>query len=184
MHEKTCCIRAVVELDGFKCCVGTVSASQDEQDWNLSCAWNYLLQPDKALLSLQVAARLFEGWWKDAKEMMFSLKNRKIVVSTFLIANLFNIQAFAQVSSSPMKCNDDRKNINFSIHFKGNEVVLVLKGFTHRVPYTESSVDKRGERWSIYENREIAVGTTVPYDKYVEIVTMPTKTAIASAFCN
>ena len=115
--------------------------------------------------------------------MMFLLKNSKLVVSAFIIASLLNNQAFAQVSSTPMKCNDVIANINFSVHFKGGEALLVLKGFTYRVPYTESFVSKKGERWSVYRNREIAVSTTAPYDKYVDIATMPTDTPIAGAFC-
>jgi hypothetical protein len=183
MYEKTSCAVAGTELDGFKPCVGTVSASQDEQDWNLPCAWNHLLQPNQALRSLQVAARLFEGWWKDAKEMMFILKNRKIVVSVFLIACVFNNQVFAQVKTGLMKCNDIRRNINFSVHFKGSEVLLLLKGYTYRVPYARSHVSAEGERWSTYENREIAVDTTAPYDKYVSIASMPSGAHIASTYC-
>jgi hypothetical protein len=148
----------------------------------LPCSWNHLLQPNQALRSLQVAARLSEGWWKDAKEMMFLLKNRKIVVSAFLIANLLSIQAFAQVSTTLMKCNDDIKKINFSVHFKGNQVLLDLKGFTYRVPYASSFITKRGERVSVYESREIAVRTTVPYDKYVDVATVHSE-IIAGAFC-
>jgi hypothetical protein len=127
---------------------------------------------------------MFEGWWKDAKEMIFLLKNLKIVVSAFLIANLLNTQAFAQVSSNPMRCNDPERNINYSAHFKGNEVLLVLRGFTHRVPYTRSFVDPRGVRWSVYENREIAVYTTLPYNKYVGISGLPYDTPIAGTLCD
>ena len=165
-------------------CDGSVSASQDEQDWNLPCAWNHLLQPNQALRSLQVSARLFEGWWKDAKEMKkFLYKNYKVVISAIFVMFVLNAQAFAQVKTGLMKCNDPSKNIDFSVHFKGSEVLLVLKGFTYRVPYTESFVSKRGERWSVYENREISVATTAPYDKYVDISTMPSGTPIAGAFC-
>jgi hypothetical protein len=53
----------------------------------LSCAWNYLLQPNQALRSIQVPTRLFEGWWKDAKEM----KNTLILV--VLCFSIFGVRS-------------------------------------------------------------------------------------------
>ena len=185
MHEKTSWVDAVIELDGFKRCVCTVGASQDEQDWNLSCAWIHLLQPNQALVSIQVAARLFEGWWKDAKEMKKYLsENCKTLVSVFFIACVLNINVLAQVSSSPMKCTDTIKNISFSVHFKGGEVLLELKSNVYRIPYEYSFVSRTGERWSVYRNREIDVSTTLPYDKYVDVITMSSGNSIATAHCH
>jgi hypothetical protein len=109
MYEKTSCAGPGTELDGFKCCDGTVCASQDEQDWYLPCAWNHLLQPNQALRSLQVAARLFEGWWKDAKEMKKLLLLGFFLLSasstfannkwSFVFQDSFNNQFFIDINS-------------------------------------------------------------------------------------
>ena len=87
MYEKTSCTDAGTELDGWWCRDGARCPSQNEQDWNLPCAWNNLLQPNQALHSLQVAARLFEGWWKDAKEM------KKLLLISFILLSISNVFA-------------------------------------------------------------------------------------------
>jgi hypothetical protein len=110
-------------------------------------------------------------------------KNCKIVANTFFMLCVLNTQAFAQVQTGLMKCSDPIKNINFSVHFKGGEVLLLLKGFTYRVPYIRSFVDTTGVRWSVYLNREIVVRTILPYKKIVDITAMPSDDHIVTGIC-
>jgi hypothetical protein len=120
---------------------------------------------------------------KKALPSKFVSKNFKTVVCAVVMMCALNNQAFAQVKTGLMKCNDITRNINFSVHFKGGEVSLLLKGFTYRVPYVMSHVSAKGERWSVYENGEIRVSTTAPYDKYVSIFTNPSFDVIAATYC-
>jgi hypothetical protein len=116
--------------------------------------------------------------------MMFLLKNLKTVVSVFLITFVLNNQVFAQVKTGMLKCNDLDEKYKFSVHFKGREVLLLLKGYTYRVPYTRSFVARTGDRVSVYENREIKLTTMSPYSfAVVDITTMPSDDHIATAIC-
>jgi len=108
----------------------------------------------------------------------------KIILNIGLL--LLSLNASAQVTSPLLNCVDrSRNNFQFTAIFNGKSATVVFKGWTYQLKYTGAWVSSRGERWSQYENQDIFVGTTFPFDKYVDIQTgAPSSRPIAGAFCD
>ena len=110
------------------------------------------------------------------------MKKPIIVLALLMIS----FKSFAQVKSPLLNCVDPLKNnFQFTVIFNGQNATVVLKGWTYNLKYNRAWVSSRGERWSEYKNQEIIVGTTFPFDKYVDLSTGGwSPRPIASAHCN
>ena len=84
---------------------------------------------------------------------------------------LLGLNVSAQVTSPLLNCLDDRQNFPFTAKFNGQTATLTFKGWKYDLPYKGAYVDAKGLRWSTYENQEIYVATTFPFDKFVTIQT-------------
>jgi hypothetical protein len=108
------------------------------------------------------------------------MKKPIIVLALLMIS--FN--SFAQVTSPLLNCVDIVKtNFQFTAQFNGQTAVVSFKGWTYDLRFRDAYVSPQGERWSYYENKEIRVGTTFPFDKYVVINSNSHHVSIASNHC-
>lgn len=88
----------------------------------------------------------------------------------FALLAVVTSAAHAQVSTSLLTCIPHQKGApQFSVEFGGLTARLTLKLNVFNISYIGAFVDKNGDRWSIYENKEIRVSTTIPNDMYVSI---------------
>lgn len=108
----------------------------------------------------------------------------RITVSAAML--LLSLNVSAQVTSSLLNCLDEGRNFPFTAKFNGQTATLTFKGWKYDLPYKGAYVSPTGERWSTYENQEIYVSTTFPFDKFVNIMTggRLISQTIASANCN
>ena len=97
---------------------------------------------------------------------------------------LLSLNVSAQVTSPLLNCLDKGRNFTFTAKFNGQTATVTFKGWTYDLPYKGANVSEKGERWSNYANQEIHVGTTFPFDKYVDIRTAPIPSSlIANTHC-
>jgi hypothetical protein len=109
----------------------------------------------------------------------------KKLLLVILLTAVFSI-SHAQVNTSLLTCIPSQKTMpQFSVQFFGSQARLTLKANVFSVPFTHATVDKKGDRWSVYENIEIRVVTTIPNDQWVSVGSgSPENYAvIAGAFC-
>lgn len=98
---------------------------------------------------------------------------------------LFSQSSYAQVTSPLLNCNpSEGYGFPFTAKFNEQNATVVFKGWTYNLRYASAFVNPTGERVSEYENQEIYVLTTFPFDKYVSIQTGTSPKVITSAFCN
>jgi hypothetical protein len=99
---------------------------------------------------------------------------------------LLSLNVSAQVTSTTLNCISKAKNnFQFSAIFNGQNATVVFKGWTYNLRYKGAYVNPSGMRVSEYENQEIYVSTTFPFDKYVSIQTGGSSPqVIAGAFCD
>ena len=115
---------------------------------------------------------------------MWIVKYIKIVLTIYFVTFVINSQAYAQVSSNRMMCFDSQTRIHFVTQFKGKFAILELKGHAHRLQYINSFISLEGDRWSVYQNNEIQIATSLPSKKYISIFTMPAHNLVADSFCD
>ena len=97
---------------------------------------------------------------------------------------LLSLNVSAQVTSPLLNCTPVHGNVAFTAKFNGQTAAVSFKGWTYDLRFTEGWVSPQGERWSYYENKEIVVGTTFPFDKYVTVTTArPQSSTIANTHC-
>jgi hypothetical protein len=97
---------------------------------------------------------------------------------------LLSLNVSAQVTSPQLNCVDSLKdNFQFTAKFNGQTATVSFKGWTYDLSFKGAWVSPQGERWSDYENKEIKVSTTFPFDKYVDIETARPRSTIASSHC-
>ncbi len=108
---------------------------------------------------------------------------KKLIIVLALL--LISFKSFAQVTSPLLNCVDHlRKDFQFTTKFSGQTASVAFKGWTYDLRFIGAWVTSKGERVSDYQNQEITVRTTFPFDKYVSVSTMPMPgSIIASAFC-
>lgn len=104
--------------------------------------------------------------------------SKKLGLLLFIV--LFAGSSKAQLVTQIMWCVDEVYNISFEAHFNKNIAIVTLKGYTYKLPYTESYVGKYGVRWSVYRNRELDVSAAT--EKHVQIWNASGK-LIAAADC-
>ena len=98
---------------------------------------------------------------------------------------LLSLNASAQVTSPHLNCTpSEGYGFPFTAKFNEQNATVVFKGWTYNLRYARAFVNPTGERVSEYENQEIYVLTTFPFDKYVSIHTGTSPKVISRAFCN
>lgn len=109
---------------------------------------------------------------------------KRLLLVTLLTAAFST--SHAQVNTGLLTCVPSlRAAPQFSVQFFGSQARLTLKANVFTVPFINAKVDKNGDRWSIYENNEIRVATTIPNDQYVSVGSGSSDNyaVIAGAFC-
>ena len=107
----------------------------------------------------------------------------RYILSASLI--LLSLNVSAQVTSPLLNCLDDEVNFSFTAKFNGQTASVSFKGWTYDLRFAQAFVSKKGERFSSYQNQEIEVYTTFPFDRYVSVTTMRIPSSvIAATHCN
>jgi hypothetical protein len=94
---------------------------------------------------------------------------------------LLSLNVSAQVTSPLLNCLDDEVNFSFTAKFNGQTATVTFKGWTYDLRFAQAFVSKKGERFSTYQNQEIVVYTTFPFDKYVTVNTMQNPSSLIAA---
>ena len=96
---------------------------------------------------------------------------RIFLLTASVFTFIFPISALAQVQTPDMFCLDINTGAILPMHFRENHVFFKFNSSTYNLSYSCGYVDKDGIRWSAYENNEVEVLTSIPYDRYVYLGT-------------
>ena len=102
-----------------------------------------------------------------------------------ILLSVIHCCSVAQVTTPFLDCKGlTDGNFPFTAKFDGKVATVTFKGWAYTLPYTHGWVGSDGVRWSYYQNEELSVQTTYPFDWYVSIKTNPTGRFLSSSVCN